>query len=149
MFLTSFYKVVGTLVICKVILSVTSVSRSFSSEVRCSPIVNQKNFLLSPPACGKKAVLAGFTCILSCRKGYTLHGNRKAVCQSSGNWTANVHKAVCAGNALCPKKETELFPTGVLRSEVITVWVVNGLFQWRGRCWGQAGRSFILKFLKK
>uniref|UniRef100_A0AAQ5XF31 Sushi, von Willebrand factor type A, EGF and pentraxin domain-containing protein 1 n=1 Tax=Amphiprion ocellaris TaxID=80972 RepID=A0AAQ5XF31_AMPOC len=64
-------------------------------EVRCPPIVTQKNILLSPPACGKRAVSPGFVCLLSCRQGYSLQGNRKAVCLGSGNWTANIHKAVC------------------------------------------------------
>ncbi|XP_008281602.1 sushi, von Willebrand factor type A, EGF and pentraxin domain-containing protein 1 [Stegastes partitus] len=64
-------------------------------EVRCPPIVAQKNILLSPPACGKRAVAPGFVCLLNCRQGYSLQGNRKAVCLGSGNWTANVHKAVC------------------------------------------------------
>uniref|UniRef100_A0A8C2X8M0 Sushi, von Willebrand factor type A, EGF and pentraxin domain-containing protein 1 n=1 Tax=Cyclopterus lumpus TaxID=8103 RepID=A0A8C2X8M0_CYCLU len=64
-------------------------------EVRCPPIVTLKNFLLSPPACGKRTVFPGSACLLTCRQGYSLQGNRKAVCMSSGNWTANVHKAVC------------------------------------------------------
>uniref|UniRef100_A0A3P8S3J5 Sushi, von Willebrand factor type A, EGF and pentraxin domain-containing protein 1 n=1 Tax=Amphiprion percula TaxID=161767 RepID=A0A3P8S3J5_AMPPE len=64
-------------------------------RVRCPPIVTQKNILLSPPACGKRAVSPGFVCLLSCRQGYSLQGNRKAVCLGSGNWTANIHKAVC------------------------------------------------------
>ncbi|KAE8279214.1 Sushi, von Willebrand factor type A, EGF and pentraxin domain-containing protein 1 [Larimichthys crocea] len=38
---------------------------------------------------------AGRACLLTCRQGYSLQGNRKAVCLASGNWTANVHKAVC------------------------------------------------------
>ncbi|XP_017288668.1 sushi, von Willebrand factor type A, EGF and pentraxin domain-containing protein 1 isoform X3 [Kryptolebias marmoratus] len=65
-------------------------------EVRCPPIVNLKNILLSPPACGKRAVSLGFICHLACRQGYSLQGNRRAVCLSTGNWTTNVHKAVCA-----------------------------------------------------
>ncbi|XP_061566532.1 sushi, von Willebrand factor type A, EGF and pentraxin domain-containing protein 1 isoform X1 [Cololabis saira] len=65
-------------------------------EVHCPSITPMKNILLSPPACGKRAVSPGFVCFLSCRKGYSLQGNRKAVCLGSGNWTANVHKAVCA-----------------------------------------------------
>ncbi|KAM4536515.1 sushi, von Willebrand factor type A, EGF and pentraxin domain-containing protein 1 [Odontesthes bonariensis] len=65
-------------------------------EVRCPPVTTLKNILLSPPACGKRAVAPGFVCLLTCRQGYSLQGNRKAVCLSSGNWTANVHKAVCA-----------------------------------------------------
>ncbi|KAK9524849.1 hypothetical protein VZT92_017214 [Zoarces viviparus] len=64
-------------------------------EVRCPPIVTLKNILLSPPACGKRTVSPGSACLLTCRQGYSLQGNRKAVCMSSGNWTANVHKAVC------------------------------------------------------
>uniref|UniRef100_A0A8C4EGK4 Sushi, von Willebrand factor type A, EGF and pentraxin domain-containing protein 1 n=1 Tax=Dicentrarchus labrax TaxID=13489 RepID=A0A8C4EGK4_DICLA len=64
-------------------------------EVRCPPIVTLKNILLSPPACGKRTVAAGFACLLTCRQGYSLQGNRKAVCLGSGNWTANVHKAIC------------------------------------------------------
>ncbi|XP_068164048.1 sushi, von Willebrand factor type A, EGF and pentraxin domain-containing protein 1 isoform X1 [Antennarius striatus] len=64
-------------------------------EVRCPPIVNLKNILLSPPACGKRALTPGSVCLLTCRQRYTLHGNRKAVCLGSGNWTANVHKASC------------------------------------------------------
>ncbi|XP_074480016.1 sushi, von Willebrand factor type A, EGF and pentraxin domain-containing protein 1 isoform X1 [Sebastes fasciatus] len=64
-------------------------------EVRCPPIVTLKNIVLSPPACGRRAVLPGSACLLTCRQGYSLQGNRKAVCMSSGNWTANVHKAVC------------------------------------------------------
>ncbi|XP_006809694.1 sushi, von Willebrand factor type A, EGF and pentraxin domain-containing protein 1-like [Neolamprologus brichardi] len=64
-------------------------------EVRCPPIVTLKNIFLSPPACGRRAVSPGFVCLLNCRPGYSLQGNRKAVCLSSGNWTANVYKAVC------------------------------------------------------
>ncbi|KAJ4948970.1 hypothetical protein JOQ06_020490, partial [Pogonophryne albipinna] len=64
-------------------------------EVRCPLIATLKNVLVSPPACGKRMVLPGFACLLTCRPGYSLQGNRKAVCMSSGNWTANVHKAVC------------------------------------------------------
>ncbi|XP_029944330.1 sushi, von Willebrand factor type A, EGF and pentraxin domain-containing protein 1 isoform X2 [Salarias fasciatus] len=65
-------------------------------EVRCPPIAALKNVVLSPPACGKRPVSAGFACLLTCRQGYSLQGNRKAVCLGSGNWTANVHKATCA-----------------------------------------------------
>nr|XP_033465702.1 sushi, von Willebrand factor type A, EGF and pentraxin domain-containing protein 1 isoform X2 [Epinephelus lanceolatus] len=64
-------------------------------EVRCPPIVTLKNILLSPPACGKRAVSPGSACLLTCRQGYSLQGNRKAVCMGSGNWTANVFKAIC------------------------------------------------------
>ncbi|KAM8746660.1 sushi, von Willebrand factor type A, EGF and pentraxin domain-containing protein 1 isoform 1-T1 [Acanthopagrus schlegelii] len=64
-------------------------------EVRCPPIGTLKNILLSPPACGKRAVSPGSACLLTCRQGYTLQGNRKAVCLGSGNWTANVQKAFC------------------------------------------------------
>ena len=70
-------------------------------EVRCPPISTLKNILLSPPACGKRAFSPGAACLLNCRKGYTLQGNRKAVCLGSGNWTANVHKATCAGVCVC------------------------------------------------
>ncbi|XP_034471249.1 sushi, von Willebrand factor type A, EGF and pentraxin domain-containing protein 1 isoform X3 [Hippoglossus hippoglossus] len=65
-------------------------------EVRCPPVVAQKNILMSPPACGRRAASPGSVCLLTCRQGYSLQGNRKAVCMGSGNWTANVHKAVCA-----------------------------------------------------
>ncbi|XP_015258798.1 PREDICTED: sushi, von Willebrand factor type A, EGF and pentraxin domain-containing protein 1 isoform X2 [Cyprinodon variegatus] len=65
-------------------------------EVRCPPILNPKNdILLSPPACRRKAVSPGFICHLTCRQGYSLQGNRKAACLSSGNWTSNMFKAVC------------------------------------------------------
>ncbi|AWO97474.1 putative sushi von Willebrand factor type A EGF and pentraxin domain-containing protein 1 [Scophthalmus maximus] len=64
-------------------------------EVRCPPIVAPKNILLSPPACRRRAASPGSACLLTCRQGYSLQGNRKAVCMGSGNWTANVHKAVC------------------------------------------------------
>ncbi|XP_027142800.1 sushi, von Willebrand factor type A, EGF and pentraxin domain-containing protein 1 isoform X2 [Larimichthys crocea] len=64
-------------------------------EVRCPAIVTLKNIFLSPPTCGKRAVMPGAACLLTCRQGYSLQGNRKAVCLASGNWTANVHKAVC------------------------------------------------------
>ncbi|XP_034005924.1 LOW QUALITY PROTEIN: sushi, von Willebrand factor type A, EGF and pentraxin domain-containing protein 1 [Trematomus bernacchii] len=64
-------------------------------EVRCPPIATLKNVLVSPPACGKRTVSPGSACLLTCRPGYSLQGNRKAVCMGSGNWTANVHKAVC------------------------------------------------------
>uniref|UniRef100_A0A3Q2PYT7 Sushi, von Willebrand factor type A, EGF and pentraxin domain containing 1 n=1 Tax=Fundulus heteroclitus TaxID=8078 RepID=A0A3Q2PYT7_FUNHE len=65
-------------------------------EVRCPPILNPKdNILLTPPACRKRPVAPGFICHLSCRQGYSLQGNRRAACMSSGNWTATVHKAVC------------------------------------------------------
>ncbi|XP_069375236.1 sushi, von Willebrand factor type A, EGF and pentraxin domain-containing protein 1 isoform X3 [Paralichthys olivaceus] len=64
-------------------------------EVRCPPVVALKNILLSPPACGRRAASPGSFCLLTCRQGYSLQGNRKAVCMGSGNWTANVHKAVC------------------------------------------------------
>ncbi|XP_041840984.1 sushi, von Willebrand factor type A, EGF and pentraxin domain-containing protein 1 isoform X2 [Melanotaenia boesemani] len=76
-------------------------------EVRCPPIGTLKNILLSPPVCGKRAVSPSFICLLTCRQGYSLQGNRKAVCLSSGNWTANVHKAVCTDTEppwlQCPK----------------------------------------------
>ncbi|CAB1421446.1 unnamed protein product [Pleuronectes platessa] len=65
-------------------------------EVRCPPVVAQKNIVMSPPACGRRAASPGSVCLLTCRQGYSLQGNRKAVCLGSGNWTANVHKAVCA-----------------------------------------------------
>lgn len=68
-----------------------------SPEVRCPPITTLKNISLSPPACGKTTASPGSTCLLTCRKGFTLLGNRKAVCLGSGNWTANIHKAICAG----------------------------------------------------
>ncbi|XP_053715495.1 sushi, von Willebrand factor type A, EGF and pentraxin domain-containing protein 1 isoform X1 [Synchiropus splendidus] len=64
-------------------------------EVRCPPIVNLKNTLLSPPACGKRPTSPGSFCLLTCLQGYTLQGNKKVVCLSSGNWTANIHKASC------------------------------------------------------
>lgn len=101
------------------------VSPALFPEVRCPPITTLKNILLSPPACGKRAVSPGSTCLLTCRQGYTLQGNRKAVCLGSGNWTANVYKAICTGNSVCvclPKEEIHLFTPAVLRSEV------------RGRC---------------
>uniref|UniRef100_A0A1A7X820 Sushi, von Willebrand factor type A, EGF and pentraxin domain containing 1 n=2 Tax=Iconisemion striatum TaxID=60296 RepID=A0A1A7X820_9TELE len=37
-------------------------------EVRCPPIVNLKNILVSPPVCLKRAVSLGFICHLSCRQ---------------------------------------------------------------------------------
>ncbi|XP_040039010.2 sushi, von Willebrand factor type A, EGF and pentraxin domain-containing protein 1 isoform X1 [Gasterosteus aculeatus] len=64
-------------------------------EVRCPPIVALKNIVLSPSACGKRTVSPGSACLLTCRRGYNLQGNKKAACTSSGNWTANVHRAVC------------------------------------------------------
>ncbi|XP_029026032.1 sushi, von Willebrand factor type A, EGF and pentraxin domain-containing protein 1 isoform X4 [Betta splendens] len=64
-------------------------------EVRCPPITPLANILLSPPACGKRAMSPSSSCLLTCRQGYSLRGNRKAVCLGSGNWTANVHKAIC------------------------------------------------------
>ncbi|XP_067379775.1 sushi, von Willebrand factor type A, EGF and pentraxin domain-containing protein 1 isoform X2 [Channa argus] len=64
-------------------------------EVRCPPIVAVANILLSPPACGKRALPQASVCLLTCRQGYSLQGNRKAVCLGSGNWTANVYKAIC------------------------------------------------------
>uniref|UniRef100_A0AAV2KP80 Sushi, von Willebrand factor type A, EGF and pentraxin domain-containing protein 1 n=1 Tax=Knipowitschia caucasica TaxID=637954 RepID=A0AAV2KP80_KNICA len=64
-------------------------------EVRCPPIVNLKNIVVSPPACGKRALPSGAVCLLTCRQGFSLKGNRRAVCLSSGNWSANVFKAHC------------------------------------------------------
>ncbi|CAJ1086014.1 sushi%2C von Willebrand factor type A, EGF and pentraxin domain-containing protein 1 [Xyrichtys novacula] len=64
-------------------------------EVRCPPITTLKNIMLSPPACTKRAASPGSACLLTCRQGYSLQGNRRAVCLGSGNWTANVYKAVC------------------------------------------------------
>ncbi|XP_026155176.1 sushi, von Willebrand factor type A, EGF and pentraxin domain-containing protein 1 isoform X2 [Mastacembelus armatus] len=64
-------------------------------EVRCPPFTPLRNILLSPPACRKRSVPSGFACLLTCRQGYSLQGNRKALCLGSGNWTANVYKAVC------------------------------------------------------
>ncbi|XP_058479498.1 sushi, von Willebrand factor type A, EGF and pentraxin domain-containing protein 1 isoform X3 [Solea solea] len=64
-------------------------------EVRCPPITALKNIMLSPPACGRRPASPGSACLLTCRHGYSLQGNRKAVCMGTGNWTANVHKAVC------------------------------------------------------
>ncbi|XP_039996882.1 sushi, von Willebrand factor type A, EGF and pentraxin domain-containing protein 1 isoform X2 [Xiphias gladius] len=64
-------------------------------EVRCPPIAALKNIFLTPPACGRRTASPGSFCLLTCRQGYSLQGNRKAVCTGSGNWTANVHKAVC------------------------------------------------------
>ncbi|XP_030018068.1 sushi, von Willebrand factor type A, EGF and pentraxin domain-containing protein 1 isoform X2 [Sphaeramia orbicularis] len=64
-------------------------------EVRCPPIVNLKNMSLSPPVCGKRAVSPGAACMLTCRQGYSLQGNRRALCLSTGNWSANVYKAHC------------------------------------------------------
>lgn len=102
--------------------SSTGFSPALSLEVRCPPIGTLKNILLSPPACGKRAVSPGSACLLTCRQGYTLQGNRKAVCLGSGNWTANVQKAVCIGNlqcvCLCVFVYFCVFPPAVLRSEV-------------------------------
>nr|XP_043878628.1 sushi, von Willebrand factor type A, EGF and pentraxin domain-containing protein 1 isoform X4 [Solea senegalensis] len=64
-------------------------------EVRCPPITALKNIMLSPPACGRRPAPPGSACLLTCRHGYSLQGNRKAVCMGTGNWTANAHKAVC------------------------------------------------------
>ncbi|XP_026208553.1 sushi, von Willebrand factor type A, EGF and pentraxin domain-containing protein 1 isoform X3 [Anabas testudineus] len=64
-------------------------------EVRCPPIAALTNILLSPPACGKRTISPGSVCLLTCLQGYSLQGNRKAVCMGSGNWTANAHKAIC------------------------------------------------------
>ncbi|XP_034532135.1 sushi, von Willebrand factor type A, EGF and pentraxin domain-containing protein 1 isoform X3 [Notolabrus celidotus] len=64
-------------------------------EVRCPPITTLKNIMLSPPACTKRAASPGSACLLTCRQGFSLQGNRRAVCLGSGNWTANVYKAVC------------------------------------------------------
>ncbi|XP_061133183.1 sushi, von Willebrand factor type A, EGF and pentraxin domain-containing protein 1 isoform X1 [Syngnathus typhle] len=64
-------------------------------ERRCPPIGPLKNILVSPPACTKRPASPGSACMLTCRQGYALHGNRKALCLGSGNWSANVHKAAC------------------------------------------------------
>ncbi|XP_061525630.1 sushi, von Willebrand factor type A, EGF and pentraxin domain-containing protein 1 isoform X5 [Phycodurus eques] len=64
-------------------------------EARCPPIGPLKNILVSPPACTKRTASPGSACMFTCRQGYGLQGNRKAVCLGSGNWTANVHKATC------------------------------------------------------
>uniref|UniRef100_A0A667ZKN9 Sushi, von Willebrand factor type A, EGF and pentraxin domain-containing protein 1 n=1 Tax=Myripristis murdjan TaxID=586833 RepID=A0A667ZKN9_9TELE len=64
-------------------------------EVHCPPIVTQKNILLSPPACGKRDMSAGTVCLLSCRQGYSLQGDRKAMCLTSGHWSTNVYKTTC------------------------------------------------------
>lgn len=64
-------------------------------EVRCPPIVTLKNILVSPPACGKRAISLGSVCLLTCRQGYTLQGDKKAACLTTGEWSANVHKTVC------------------------------------------------------
>lgn len=71
------------------------------AEVHCPPIVTLKNISLSPPACGKRSMSQGSTCLLTCGQGYTLQGNRKAVCLGSGNWTANVQKVNCTGKCVC------------------------------------------------
>lgn len=94
------------------------VSLLSSLEVRCPPIVTLKNISLSPPPCGKRAMLPGSTCLLTCRQGYALRGNRKAVCLGSGNWTANVQKAICSGKCVCDFFLIRIFVFWLLRSEV-------------------------------
>nr|XP_046184667.1 sushi, von Willebrand factor type A, EGF and pentraxin domain-containing protein 1-like isoform X3 [Oncorhynchus gorbuscha] len=64
-------------------------------EVRCPPMVTLRNVLLSPPACGQRKVKPGTLCRLACRHGYRLQGDLEARCLSSGDWSANVHKATC------------------------------------------------------
>ncbi|KAL0970174.1 hypothetical protein UPYG_G00238360 [Umbra pygmaea] len=65
-------------------------------EVRCPPMVTLRNVVLSPPACGQREVRPGTLCRLSCRRGYQLQGDLEARCLSSGDWSSNVHKAVCS-----------------------------------------------------
>uniref|UniRef100_A0A8C7SY85 Sushi, von Willebrand factor type A, EGF and pentraxin domain-containing protein 1 n=1 Tax=Oncorhynchus mykiss TaxID=8022 RepID=A0A8C7SY85_ONCMY len=76
-------------------------------EVRCPPMVTLRNVLLSPPACGQRKVKPGTLCRLACRHGYRLQGDLEARCLSSGDWSANVHKATCTDSeppwVQCPK----------------------------------------------
>lgn len=64
-------------------------------EVRCLPMVTPKNILLSPPACGKRQMAPGAVCQLTCRKGYSLQGDRRTVCLTTGDWSANVRRVNC------------------------------------------------------
>lgn len=95
-------------------------------EVRCPPITNLKNILLSPPACGKRAVSPGAVCLLTCRQGFSLKGNRRAVCLSSGNWSANVHKAHCKDSeppwVQCP--DDIVAETDERRNTAVVAWTV-------------------------
>uniref|UniRef100_A0A674AJS6 Sushi, von Willebrand factor type A, EGF and pentraxin domain-containing protein 1 n=1 Tax=Salmo trutta TaxID=8032 RepID=A0A674AJS6_SALTR len=76
-------------------------------EVRCPPMVTLRNVLLSPPACGQRKVKPGTLCRLACRHGYRLQGDLEARCLSSGDWSANVHKATCTDSeppwVQCPR----------------------------------------------
>uniref|UniRef100_A0A8C2AZW3 Sushi, von Willebrand factor type A, EGF and pentraxin domain-containing protein 1 n=1 Tax=Cyprinus carpio TaxID=7962 RepID=A0A8C2AZW3_CYPCA len=64
-------------------------------EVRCPPIVTLKHISLSPPACGENEVRTGASCQLNCPRGYGLIGNSEVRCLPSGNWSDNLHKAIC------------------------------------------------------
>uniref|UniRef100_A0A8C8EUC9 Sushi, von Willebrand factor type A, EGF and pentraxin domain-containing protein 1 n=1 Tax=Oncorhynchus tshawytscha TaxID=74940 RepID=A0A8C8EUC9_ONCTS len=76
-------------------------------EVRCPPMVTLRNVLLSPPACGQRKVKPGTLCRLACRHGYRLQGDLEARCLSSGDWSANIHKATCTDSeppwVQCPR----------------------------------------------
>lgn len=105
------------------------------AEVRCPPIVTLKNISLSPPACGKRSMPQGSTCLLTCSQGYTLQGNRKAVCLGSGNWTANVLKVICAGMYVCVCRSVSFFLTKKLTMYTLgsEVWPINRVKRWGGR----------------
>ncbi|KAM9717511.1 LOW QUALITY PROTEIN: sushi, von Willebrand factor type A, EGF and pentraxin domain-containing protein 1 [Menidia menidia] len=95
-------------------------------EVRCPPIAPPPNVLLTPPACGRRPVAPGAHCLLGCRQGYSLQGNRKAACLGSGNWTANVHKAVCTDteppSIRCPPDI--VMETAERRGTAVVIWDV-------------------------
>ncbi|KAI4808144.1 hypothetical protein KUCAC02_000212 [Chaenocephalus aceratus] len=114
-------------------------------EVRCPLIATLKNVLVSPPACGKRTVLPGFACLLTCRPGYSLQGNRKAACLSSGNWTANVHKAVEQVVRLClPLLEMSSIPSfprgeSLLMKDLLSLRRGRGVIKMRAD--GELGRE--------
>ena len=64
-------------------------------------MVAPRNVVLSPPACGKRSMAQGAICVPTCRQGYRLQGERRAVCLSTGDWSANVHSVTCAGMCVC------------------------------------------------
>uniref|UniRef100_A0A8C4ZWE3 Sushi, von Willebrand factor type A, EGF and pentraxin domain-containing protein 1 n=1 Tax=Gadus morhua TaxID=8049 RepID=A0A8C4ZWE3_GADMO len=65
-------------------------------EVRCPMMVVPRNVVLSPPACGKRSMAQGAICVATCRQGYRIQGGRRAVCLSTGDWSANVQSVTCA-----------------------------------------------------
>jgi hypothetical protein len=70
----------------------------FISVKPCPMLYVPPNAMISPVNCTKGPSLGGAICTVTCKAGYTLIGQPKVTCGSTGQWMGgNVATYVCRG----------------------------------------------------